>query len=119
MGSHTLQRFLMRAAPVFNAPVTALLGSPRFGMLVNRNLAMLSYTGRRSGRRFDIPVAYRRTGDQVAVGVNMPEAKTWWRNFLGGGAPVTLRFGGSEHSGHAIAERDEDGRVTVIARLTD
>ncbi|MGH8115671.1 MAG: nitroreductase/quinone reductase family protein, partial [Rhodanobacteraceae bacterium] len=60
----------MRAAPVFNAPVAALLTSPRIGRLVNRNIAMLSYTGRRSGRRFSIPVGYRRTGDEVMVSVN-------------------------------------------------
>ena len=73
----------MRAAPLFNAPVVAVSNSARFGGLVNRNIVMLSYVGRRSGRSFSIPVAYRRAGDEFVIGANMPEAKTWWRNFLG------------------------------------
>lgn len=113
----TLGRLLIRAAPLFNAPVTALATSARFGGLLNRNIAMLSYSGRRSGRTFTIPVAYRRAGDEIVIGVNMPEAKTWWRNFLGAGAPLTLRVDGTERAGHAIAQRDENGGVTVTVRL--
>jgi hypothetical protein len=112
-----LGRLLMRAAPLFNAPVAALANSRRFSPLVNRNIAMLTYSGRRSGRQFTIPVGYRRTGTQVEIGVNMPEAKNWWRNFLGEGKPLTLRLDGTEHAGHAVARRDEKGRVTVTVQL--
>jgi hypothetical protein len=114
----SLGRLLMRAAPLFNAPVAALSSSARFGGLVNRNIAMLSYVGRRSGRRFSIPVAYRRDGDEFIIGANMPEAKTWWRNFLGDGGPLTLRLDGTEHAGHGVAQRDEQGRVTLTVQLT-
>ncbi|WP_414686382.1 nitroreductase/quinone reductase family protein [Mycobacterium sp.] len=109
----------MRAAPLFNAPVAAVVNSTLFGRRVNSNIAMLSYTGRRSGRTFSIPVAYRRTGDAVMISANMAEAKTWWRNFVGSGGPVTVRLDGTEHTGHAVAERDDKGRVTVTVRLTD
>jgi hypothetical protein len=114
-----LGRLLMRAAPVFNAPVAALANSPRFGRLVNRNIAMITYTGRRSGRTFSIPVSYRRSGDDVIIIVNMPDAKTWWRNFLNDGAPLTLRLDEADRIGHAVAKRDEKGRVTVTARLNN
>jgi hypothetical protein len=107
----------MRAAPLFNAPVARVARSPRFGGLVNSNIAMLTYTGRRSGRRFSIPVAYRRSGDDVEISVNMPDAKTWWRNFLDNGGPLTLRLDGRERAGDAVATRDEKGRVTVTVRL--
>lgn len=109
----------MRAAPIINAPVAAVATSPRLGRLVNRNIAMLTYTGRRSGREFSIPVSYRRSGDDVIINANMPQAKTWWRNFLGSGAPLTLRLGETELAGHAVAKRDEKGRVTVTVRLTN
>ena len=109
----------MRAAPVFNAPVAAVTTSPRLGRLVNRNIAMLGYTGRRSGRSFSIPVAYRHTGEAVIICVNMPEAKTWWRNFVGNGGPLTLRLDGAERAGHGVAQRDEKGRVTITVRLTN
>lgn len=113
----TFGRLLMRAAPIFNAPVAALAASPRFGGLIRRNITMITYTGRRSGRTFSIPVAYRRSGDEIEIAVNMPDAKTWWRNFLGDGAPLTLRLDGTQRTGHAVAERDENGRVTVTVRL--
>jgi hypothetical protein len=47
----------------------------------------------------------------------MPDAKTWWRNFLGEGGPVTLTLGGHERAGRAVATRDENGAVTVRVAL--
>jgi hypothetical protein len=47
----------------------------------------------------------------------LSDAKTWWRNFVGDGGPLTLRLDGDERSGHAVAERDQQGRVTVHMRL--
>ncbi|KZS67543.1 MAG: nitroreductase family deazaflavin-dependent oxidoreductase [Mycobacterium pseudokansasii] len=109
----------MRAAPLVNAPVAAVASSARFGGLVNHNIALLSYTGRRSGRSFTIPVAYRRSGNRVIISVKMPEAKTWWRNFLGKGGPLTLRLDGTERAGHGVAQRDSEGRVTITVRLAN
>jgi hypothetical protein len=115
--STNLGRLLMRGAPLFNAPITALAASPRFGALLRRSITTITYTGRRSGRTFNIPVAYRRRGDEIDIAANMPDAKTWWRNFLGDGAPMSLTLDGNEHSGHAVAHRDANGRVTVGVRL--
>jgi hypothetical protein len=113
----TLGRLVMRAAPLLNAPVAAIATSPRFGGLVNRNIAILGYTGRRSGRSFSIPVAYRRSGDAITINANLPQTKTWWRNFLGDGGPATLQFDGTERTGHAVAAQDHKGRVAVTVRL--
>ena len=110
-------RLVMRAAPVLNVPVAALAKSRRFGRIVSRNIAVITYTGRRSGRAFSLPVAYRRKGDELEIAANIPDAKNWWRNFLGEGAPVTVRLDGVEHDGHAVARLDDDGRVTVRVRL--
>jgi hypothetical protein len=117
MSQLTFGRLLMRAAPIFNAPVAALATSPRFGGLVRRNITIITYTGRRSGRTFSIPVAYRRSGDEIEIAANMPDAKVWWRNFLGEGAPLTLRLDGTQRTGHAVAQRDENGHVMVTVRL--
>ena len=108
----------MRAAPLFNAPVAAIAVSP-LGGLISRNIAMLHYKGRRTGREYTIPVGYRRDGDEIKIDVGLPDAKTWWRNFLGDGGPLTLRLDGASRSGHAVARRDEHGHVTVTVRLTD
>jgi hypothetical protein len=111
-------RLVMRAAPLFNAPVTAIAASPRLGKMLRRNVTVISYTGRRSGRPFSIPVAFRREGDELVIVANLPDAKTWWRNFLGDGAPMSLTLDGTARTGHAVADRDENGRVTVRVRLT-
>lgn len=100
-----------------NALVNSLRASPRWGKLVGRYLTAVTYTGRRSGRTFTTPVGYRRNGDIVTIKVMMPDAKTWWRNFLGEGGPLTLELDGAERTGHATSHRDDKGRVTVRVRL--
>ena len=60
------------------------------------------------------------SGASIVIGVMAPDAKNWWRNFLGDGAPITLLdFDGRDRSGHAKAERDERGRVSVTVKLDD
>ncbi|HWF69740.1 MAG TPA: hypothetical protein VG187_09275 [Mycobacterium sp.] len=109
---------IMHAAPLLNAPVAAIATSPRLGARLRRSVTLITYTGRRSGRTFSIPVAYRRRGDQnIDIDANLPDAKTWWRNFLGDGAPISLTLDGVERCGHAVAHRDDKGRVTVHVRL--
>jgi hypothetical protein len=85
--------------------------------VVSRRLTVVTYTGRRSGRTFRIPVGYRRTGDTVTIGVRLPDAKTWWRNFTGAGGPLSLELDGVDRTGHAVTRRDAAGRVTVTVRL--
>ena len=112
------ERLLMRAAPLFNAPVAAIANSPRLGAGLRRSVTLVTYTGRRSGRTFSIPVAYRRRDDgNIDIVANMPDAKTWWRNFLGDGAPLSVTLDGAERAGHGVAHRDDKGRVTVQVRL--
>lgn len=100
-----------------NGCVGALRVSPRWGHLVSRHITVVTYTGRRSGRTFSTPVGYRRTTDTITIGVRLPDAKSWWRNFTGEGGPLSLNLDGADHSGHAIAHRDEKGRVTITVRL--
>lgn len=112
-----LRGFVRRWAPAVNARVTALADSPRWGRTVRRRIVMITYVGRRSGRTFSMPVGYRRAGDEITIGASIPDAKTWWRNFLGPGAPLSLHLDGTDRSGHAVARRDDRGRVTVTVRL--
>lgn len=105
--------------PAFNAVAAKLVDVPLLGNVVRRNLVMISYVGRRSGKTFTTPVNYRRIGDEVVIRVGLPSAKTWWRNFLGDGGPITLQLNGTDRTGHAIAARDDRGRVTVTVKLDD
>jgi hypothetical protein len=110
-------RLIMRAAPLLNAPVAVIAASPRLGARLRRNITVITYSGRRSGRTFSIPVAYRRRGDEIEVAANLPDAKTWWRNFVGEGGPLTLTLDGAERDGHGVAHREASGRVKVRIRL--
>ena len=103
----------------FNGPMKAWLESPRYSRLVSSRMALISYTGRRSGKTFTTPVAYKRKGDEVTIAVAAPDHKSWWRNFQGDGAPIRLKLKTGEHAGHATALRDARGRVSVKVQLAD
>ncbi len=105
--------------PAVNAVAAKLIDVPLLGSVVRRNTVMISYVGRRSGKTFTTPVSYRRIGDEIVIRVGLPDAKTWWRNFLGDGGPITLQLNGADRTGHAIATRDDRGRVTVAVKLDD
>jgi hypothetical protein len=101
---------------VGNPAIRLLLRSP-LHRLASRQLALITVTGRRSGREFTFPVGYRRDGDVVKVPVGWPQRKVWWRNLRGDGAPVRLRIRGRDHTGHGVARGDERQGVTVEVAL--
>ena len=98
-----------------NPVVKGLLNSPLHG-LVDGGLALITVTGRRSGREYTFPVNYEQQGEQVTITVGWPDRKLWWRNLVGGGR-VRMRIRGEERSGHAEARGDERRGVTVEVAL--
>jgi hypothetical protein len=98
-----------------NPVVRAVLRSPAHGLL-SGHLALITVTGRRSGRTFTFPVGYHGDGDRVTIGVDWPERKRWWRNLLDA-APVELRLRGVLRTGIAHARGDERSGVTVEVQL--
>jgi hypothetical protein len=101
-----------------NAFVTWLANAPLLGKVMSRKFVVIRYVGRRSGKVFETPVAYSRRDDGVVIGVAFPDNKSWWRNFLGEGGPITLvGLDGADQRGHAVAERDSAGHVSVRVRL--
>ena len=97
---------------VVNPLVRLLLRSPAHRVVGGR-MALITVTGRRSGRTFTIPTGCRRDGDRVTIEVGWPESKLWWRNLTGGGAPVELDIARKHYRGHAVARGDEASGVTV------
>jgi hypothetical protein len=102
---------LQRAARVVNAVVSPLARSGRLGPMTE-----ISYTGRRSGKEFRLPVAYFPEGEGGVIRVEMPDQKKWWRNFTGAGGPLRVLVGGVERTGHGVAVRD-GRRVRVDVRF--
>ena len=98
-----------------NPLVRGLLRSP-FHRVLSGRLALITVTGRRSGRTYTIPVGYRRSDGRVEIVAGWPERKRWWRN-LRGGAPVRIRLAGTEYGGWAVTHGDERSGVTVEVTL--
>jgi hypothetical protein len=104
---------------IVNKVFVGLIDAPVVGPLVRRGLINIRYVGRRSGKTIQTPVGYRRIGDAIVINVTAPDNKTWWRNFLGEGGPITLlKLDGQDRPGHAVADRDDKGRVKVTVQLT-
>jgi hypothetical protein len=95
-----------------NLALRAVLRSRAHGLASGR-VALITYTGRRSGREYTIPVFYRDQGDEVTIAVGWPDRKVWWRNLTGEGAPVRLVVRGQRVLGHAVATR-QPGRDALV-----
>lgn len=101
-----------------NKMFVALIDAPVLGSVVRRGMINIRYVGRRSGKTIETPIGYRRTADGIVINVMSPDNKTWWRNFLGDGGAITLlKFDGQDRTGHAVANRDANGRVSVSVTL--
>ena len=99
-----------------NPALRALLRSPGHRLASGR-LALLTYTGRRSGRDYTIVCFYRDKGDEVTIGVGWPDRKVWWRNLTGDGGQVTMVIRGKEVRGHAVATREGERDALVRVRV--
>jgi hypothetical protein len=85
----------LRLLRLANPFVRAVLSSRLHGALSGR-LVLVAYSGRRSGRRFRIPLRYAPTADGAVVAVALrPERKQWWRAFAPAG-PATLTLRGAD-----------------------
>ena len=91
----------------FNGIMRWLISSP-LHFFVSKNMMLLTYTGRKSGKTYTTPVNYWHDGAALMT-VSLRE-RTWWRN-LRGGAPVTVRLQGKDVTGTAVAHED-DATVT-------
>jgi len=83
-----------------NPLVRMLLGSPLHGVL-DDSFLVLHLTGRKTGRRYDIPVGYVDMEGKLAV-VTIAR----WRVNLRGGAGVAVTLRGHLRPMHALLEED-------------
>lgn len=81
-----------------NPVVRALARTPLHRLLGGR-LLVLTYTGRRTGRSYELPVMSAPLGEDRVVVAAWHEGKSWWRNFGEVPQEVTVRTGGHARPG--------------------
>ncbi|MBY0278570.1 nitroreductase/quinone reductase family protein [Candidatus Binatia bacterium] len=113
VGGFDVDRWTTRLNPL----VVRLLRSP-LHHLIGGGLMLITVTGRRTGRRYTIPVGYQRDGDLLHVLVSKAARKQWWRNFR---TPATLevelRGDTFAARGHVVDPQDERFFAVIEATL--
>jgi F420H(2)-dependent quinone reductase len=94
-----------------NPIIRVLLSSPVHWPL-SRWFAILSWTGRRSGKPYSTPVSYVQDGSTAWI----TTGDKWWRN-LSDGAPVSMRIGGRWHDARGVAITDRASSCAEHQRL--
>ncbi len=92
-----------RVIRTVNKVMRPLLRSP-LHRLVSKNLMLLSFTGRKSGKQYTLPVSYVQDGNVLLLGTETP----WYKN-LRGGVAVTAHVRGRNYQGTAEVIDDEAG----------
>jgi hypothetical protein len=92
----------LRFQRLANRLVRGLLATPLLSLLVGRRLVTIYVVGRKSGRRYAVPVAYTRDGDSLLIGTPF----AWARN-LHTGEPVEVRYRGARRSADVQVFTDE------------
>ncbi|MCY4200799.1 MAG: nitroreductase/quinone reductase family protein [Gammaproteobacteria bacterium] len=98
---------------IVNPAVRLLLASPLHG-LASKSLLSITYTGRRSGRRYTTPLRYMRDGDVIRCFTSRDTS--WWRN-LQDEQDVSLRIAGSveAHLAEVIVGEPDTIRARLVA----
>src|SRR5215475_12435833 len=96
-----------------NTIVRGLLRTPLISRAVGRRLVVVYVVGRKSGRRFVVPVAYTQHGDALLIGTPF----AWGRN-LRNGQPVDIRLRGKRRVADVEVFTDEEGVVEQYAVMS-
>jgi deazaflavin-dependent oxidoreductase (nitroreductase family) len=96
-----------------NRIIRGLLRTPLLCRVVGRRLITVYVVGRKSGRRYSVPVAYTRHAGGLLVGTPFG----WGRN-LQTAEPVAIRLQGRRRTADVEAFTDEDSVVAAYAVMT-
>ena len=102
------RRRLVALSTRANPLVCAVLRSP-LHWLLSLGLMLITVTGRRSGRRYTIPVGYHQLDDCIVVLVAEARSKQWWRNYrIPGGVELHVRGTTRRGTAHALPARSPE-----------
>lgn len=97
---------------ILNAVMRVLLRSPLHRLRSGRVL-LLEFYGRRSGRRYRMPVSYWEQTPSKVVCLTSSAWSRWWQNL--DGTEVVLWLRGHEQTGHAELVGDPDLRRELVS----
>jgi deazaflavin-dependent oxidoreductase (nitroreductase family) len=97
---------------VVNLLVRGLLHTPGLAAIVGGRLVILYVVGRKSGRRYRIPVAYMAEGNDLLIGTSFG----WGRN-LRTGEPVAIRLKGNRRRAAVHVSTTEPEVVSAYAHM--
>ena len=100
----------------FNGMMGALLRTPGVQSWIGNAIALLTVTGRRTGKSYTTPVTYYREGDTVIVITK--KFRNWWRN-LAERPEVEVRLKGRTFRGHARASIGDEAELPVFAKFLE
>lgn len=101
-GPVPVQPFAMQGA--LNRVVRSLLAVPLLSRVIGRGLLTLYVVGRKSGKRYTVPMAYVQHEGALLLGSGFP-----WAKNLRNGEPVELRYQGQRRAADVRVVSDEDG----------
>jgi deazaflavin-dependent oxidoreductase (nitroreductase family) len=98
---------------VANGVVRSMLRAPVLSRFAGERLVTLYVVGRKSGKRYTVPVAYTKQGKDLLIGSPFG----WGRN-LRTGEPLTIRLKGRLRQADVRVLRDEDEVVAAYEAMT-
>lgn len=91
-----------RIQAIFNPLSKTILRSP-LHRVMSKKLLLITFTGRKSGKRFTTPISYVQQGDTLLLAVG----GSWWKN-LRGGTTVWVRLQGKLRTATTEVVTDEE-----------
>jgi deazaflavin-dependent oxidoreductase (nitroreductase family) len=102
------QAQVMGGQKVVNRIVSVLLRTPGVSSGIGRRLVIITVTGRKTGKRYSVPVAYTRHDGALLVGTPF----AWARN-MRTGEPVEVVLQGRRRQADVQVISDEDGVIAA------
>ncbi len=96
--------------------MTLMLKTPGLERLVGRSTALLTVTGRNTGRTITTPVSYARVDGRVIV--TSHRTRQWWRNVVPN-PDVAIRLVGRWHQGTARVVADPEQACADFSEFLD
>jgi hypothetical protein len=96
-----------------NRVVRGLIRTPLISRIVGKRLITVYVVGRKSGRKYSVPVAYTPRGPILLIGTEF----AWVRN-LRSGEPIDIRLKGKRRRADVLVHVDEPAVVAHYAAMT-